>query len=71
MPTPMANEPYSPGRFESTLLRLGTAGELMALFWRGGRWWMLPMVAFLLGAGGVLVFLQSISYVAPFIYMVF
>jgi hypothetical protein len=67
----MADEPYSPGRFETMLLRFGTAGELVALLWRGGRWWMVPMVVILLGAGALLLFLQSIQYVAPFIYMVF
>ena len=65
------NEPYAPGRMEAFLLRLGTAGELVALVLRGRRWWMLPLVALLVAMGLVLVFLQSIQYVAPFIYMVF
>ena len=62
---------YTPGRLERLLLRLGTAGELLALFWRGGRWWMTPVVVILLGAAGLLLFLQSVQYVAPFVYMVF
>jgi hypothetical protein len=62
--------PYSPGRFERLLLRLGTAGELLALMWRGGRWWMVPLVLVLLGAAVLLLFLQSVQYVAPFVYMV-
>ena len=63
--------PYSPGRLEALLLRLGTVGELLALFLRGKRWWMLPLVGLLLALGLVLVLLQSVQYVAPFIYMVF
>jgi hypothetical protein len=43
----------------------------MALLWKGGRWWMLPVVVILLGAAALLIFLQSIHYVAPFVYMVF
>lgn len=60
-----------PGRTEAFLLRLGTVGELLLLLLRGGRWWMIPLVAVLLLLGGVLLFLQGIHYVAPFIYMVF
>jgi hypothetical protein len=67
----VADAPQTPGRLESALLRLGTAGQLLALFARGGRWWMLPVLALFLLVGVVLVFLQSIQYVAPFIYMVF
>jgi hypothetical protein len=67
----MAEPAYTPGRLERTLLRFGTAGELMALLWKGGRWWMLPVVVILLGAAALLIFLQSIHYVAPFVYMVF
>jgi Family of unknown function (DUF5989) len=67
MPDPA---PYTPGPFERALLRLGTAGELLALLWRGGRWWMLPLVLVLLGAAVLLLFLQSAQYVAPFVYMV-
>lgn len=67
----MSPEPYVPGRVESLLLRLGTVGELLALFVRGGRWWMLPLVLVLVLVAGALVILQSVQYVAPFIYMVF
>jgi len=67
-PTP---PPDTPGRLEAALLRLGTAGELLALFVRGGRWWLLPLVLVLLVAAGALIFLQGMHYVAPFIYMVF
>jgi hypothetical protein len=63
--------PYTPTALERALLRLGTAGELLALLWRGGRWWMLPIVVILLAAGALLLFLQSVHYVAPFVYLVF
>lgn len=59
-----------PGRVEAALLRLGTVGELMALFLRGGRWWMMPLVVLLVLVSGVLLFLQSIHYIAPFVYAV-
>lgn len=59
------------GRTEAFLMRLGTVGELLLLLARGGRWWMIPLVGVLVLLGGVLVFLQGLHYVAPFIYMVF
>jgi hypothetical protein len=59
------------GRTEAFLMRLGTVGELLLLLVRGGRWWMLPLVAVLVLLGGALLFLQGMHYVAPFIYMVF
>ncbi len=43
----------------------------MAMFARGGRWWMLPLVLLLLALGAILVFLQGIHYVAPFVYVLF
>ena len=67
----MTEPVYVPGRFERLLLRFGTAGQLLALLWRGGRWWMTPLVVILLAAAGLLLFLQSVHYVAPFVYMVF
>jgi hypothetical protein len=65
------SDEYTPGRLESMLLRLGTVGELCALLVRGGRWWMVPLVLVLVLAGVALLLLQSMQYVAPFIYMVF
>jgi hypothetical protein len=69
---------YTPGMSQTanteeapTLMRFGTIGELMAMLVRGGRWWMVPMVSVFVLVGLVLVFLQSVQYVAPFIYMVF
>jgi hypothetical protein len=65
------SENYQPSKMETTLMRFGTAGALLAMLTRGGRWWMLPLVLVLLLVGVALLFLQSIHYVAPFIYMVF
>lgn len=62
---------YAPGRLETFLLGLGTVGELMALVVRGGRWWMLPLILVLVSLAGVMLALQAVQYVAPFIYMVF
>ena len=64
-------ENLAPGRMESFLLRMGAAGELLSMFVRGGRWWMLPLLLIFLLLGLILVLLQSVQYVAPFIYMVF
>ena len=73
-PTPPQPVPpgdtYTPGRLETFLLRLGTVGELMALVVRGGRWWMLPLILILVSLAGVMLALQAVQYVAPFIYMV-
>ncbi len=60
---------YEPGRLEAMLMGMGTAGELLALLARGGRWWMLPLVIVLLLLGAVLVVLQMFEYVAPFVYI--
>ena len=52
-------------------MRFGTVGALVAMFVRGGRWWMLPVIVVFLLVSVGLLFLQSMQYVAPFIYMVF
>ena len=65
------SEEYHPSKAESWLMRMGTAGALLAMLVRGGQWWMVPLVVLLLVVGLGLLFLQSIHYVAPFIYMVF
>lgn len=64
-------EDYRATRMEAWLLRFGTIGELLAMLAAGGRWWMVPLVLVFAAVGLVLVFLQSVQYVAPFIYMVF
>lgn len=73
----MAREPSSPspgaapGRLETALLRLGVVGELIAHFARGDRWWLAPLALVLGLLGLVMVVLQSIEYVAPFVYLTF
>ena len=59
------------GRFELLLMRLGILGELLLLFARGDRKWMLPLGLILGILGLILVVLQSIEYIAPFVYMAF
>lgn len=59
------------GRFELFLMRLGILGELLQLFARGDRKWMLPLGLVLGLLGLILVVLQSIEYIAPFVYMAF
>jgi len=68
---PTETEGHELGRLESTLMRFGTFGELLMLVAAGGRWWMLPLVLLLVVLGIGLVALQSVQYLAPFIYMVF
>ena len=56
---------------ERLVLRFGTVGALVAMLVRGGRWWMIPLVLGFLWVAVGLIFLQSVHYVAPFIYMIF
>jgi fatty acid desaturase len=70
-----ATEPSSPRpraarRLERLLLRFGTVGQLLMLFARGGRWWMLPLIAILAVLAVAMVGLQSVQVLAPFIYAV-
>jgi hypothetical protein len=52
-------------------MRLGTAGQLLGMLSRGGRWWMIPLTLLLLVLGIALVAIQSVQYIAPFIYLAF
>jgi hypothetical protein len=47
-----------------------TIGELLRLFGAGGRWWLFPLVVFLL-LFGVLLLLASATPIGPFIYTLF
>ncbi len=58
-----------PSRLELVLMRFGTVGELMALIARGGRWWLLLLVMVLLVGGLVLMVLQALEVVLPFLYV--
>lgn len=50
---------------------LQTAWELIVSVWRGPHWWLVPVVLILLPAAALLVFLQTVPIVAPFVYTVF
>ena len=54
-------------------LRLGlaTSVELLRGLWRGPYWWLVPVALVLLPSAVVLVFLQAMPLVAPFVYTVF
>lgn len=70
--TPQAPESRTMAqRVDAWLLRLGTAGQLLGMLSRGGRWWMVPLTLVLLVLGIALVAIQSVQYIAPFIYLVF
>lgn len=61
----------SQSRISIFLARLGVIGELFQLFARGERKWLLPLGLLLGMFGLVLVLLQSVEYIAPFVYMAF
>lgn len=48
-----------------------TAIELLAALWKGPNWWLVPVVVLLLPAAIILVLLQTVPVVAPFVYTVF
>ncbi len=57
-------------RLEGLLTRMKIAGELVRFLWERKLWWMIPMIAVLLGFALILIFAQS-SAVGPFIYTLF
>lgn len=48
-----------------------TSLELVRGLWNGPYWWLVPVVALLLPAAALFVFLQAVPVVAPFVYTVF
>lgn len=46
------------------------AGEVVGSFWRMGRWWLIPLVIFLLLAT-VIVVVAQFTPLGPFMYAVF
>ncbi|MEM1448056.1 MAG: hypothetical protein AAGI22_03040 [Planctomycetota bacterium] len=48
-----------------------TVLELLRAVWRGPYWYVVPLVVLMLPAAVVLVFLQAVPVVAPFVYTVF
>lgn len=54
-------------------VRLGAATlvELARALVASGRWFLVPLIAVLVLAGALLVVVQVLEYVAPFVYTVF
>lgn len=48
-----------------------TTRELVRGLWQGPFWWLVPVLALLLPAAVLFLFLQSVPLVAPFVYTVF
>jgi hypothetical protein len=48
--------------------RFGIAGELMAFLWSQKLWWMIPLVAMLLVIAAVVITIQAVPVLSPFIY---
>ena len=46
-----------------------TSGELIAAFWQGPYWWLVPVVILLLLASIVFLALQAAPLIAPFVYL--
>jgi hypothetical protein len=59
------------GSVRRAALGLATLRNLFAMLAATGRWWLVPMVVVLLGAAALLVLVQAVEYVAPFVYTVF
>jgi hypothetical protein len=54
---------------QASLERPGFVSEYLHLMRRTGKWWLLPLIAILLGLGGLMVL--SSTAAAPFIYTLF
>jgi len=54
---------------QATLERPGFLSEYLYLLKKTGKWWLLPMIAILLGLGGMMIL--SSTAAAPFIYTLF
>ncbi|MDA1267029.1 MAG: DUF5989 family protein [Planctomycetota bacterium] len=50
---------------------VATSWELIVNLWQGPNWWLVPVVLILLPAAALLVFLNTVPIVAPFVYTVF
>lgn len=50
---------------------LETLRELFSMLGATSRWWLAPIVVVMLGAAVLLVLVQAVEYVAPFVYTVF
>jgi hypothetical protein len=61
--------PLSRGRRRRS--RLGTLVELTGALARGGRWWLVPFVGVMGLTAVLMMVVQVIEYVAPFVYTLF
>lgn len=52
-------------------LGFSTAFELIRRLWQGPFWWLVPAATLLLVAATLIVFLQTVPVVAPFVYTLF
>jgi len=50
---------------------LGALQELASLLIKNGRWWLVPMVGVMILLAAILVVVQALEYVAPFVYTIF
>jgi hypothetical protein len=51
--------------------RMSTSIELIRALWSGPFWWLVPVLCILLPTAIVIIFLQAMPIVAPFVYTVF
>jgi hypothetical protein len=51
--------------------RISTTRDLTRLFAQSGRWWLIPLVAVFSLTALLLVVVQVVEYVAPFVYTIF
>lgn len=63
--------PQRAGVTARTRMNLGTLAELAVLLWQSGRWWLLPMTIVLGASALILLVVQAVEYVAPFVYTIF
>ena len=50
---------------------VSTLTELLGSVWRGPRWWLVPVILVLLPLAILLVILNAVPLVSPFVYVVF
>ncbi len=57
--------------FKKLKLGVQTCWELIVSMWRGPNWWLVPVILILVPTAALLVFLETVPIVAPFVYTVF
>lgn len=56
---------------EGVRSRCATLLELLRALWHGPFWWLVPVVCFFVPIATVLIVLQAVPLVAPFVYLLF